>query len=261
MTSSSTFVFRALLVALPIAFALKAPAHAQVVLGHVVEAELSAPIKHATLELLNDRAQVISRVNVDSVGVFRIRSWHPGKYRIRTSALGFVTVTSEFMEVATGDVIDLTIRLDAKAVPLEPVVVNVRARASLSEIAMAGYYDRRDAGQRLGLGRFFDRGAIARRGRKLSEVLATIPGVGAARQRENRRERRAVDDEDDDVGECGAAWKASGQSGGQRPQTAREPGDGRGDVEQVEPPGCVRRHPRTVDDRRNVSTAGPTERA
>ncbi len=177
MTSSSTFVFRALLVALPIAFALKAPAHAQVVLGHVVEAELSAPIKHATLELLNDRAQVISRVNVDSLGVFRIRSWHPGKYRIRTSALGFVTVTSDFMEVATGDVIDLTIRLDAKAVPLEPVVVNVRARASLSEIAMAGYYDRRDAGQRLGLGRFFDRGAIARRGRKLSEVLATIPGV------------------------------------------------------------------------------------
>jgi hypothetical protein len=150
---------------------------AQLVRGRVIEAEGANPIKHATLELLDDRARVVARVNVDSLGAFRVRGWEAGKYRLRTSALGFKTVSSEILELATGDVFDLTIKLDAKAVPLEPIVVNARARESLAEIALAGYYDRRDAGQRLGLGRFFDRGAIARRGRKLTEVLATIPGV------------------------------------------------------------------------------------
>jgi hypothetical protein len=149
----------------------------QVVHGHVIEADNNQAVKHASLELLDDRGQAVTRVSVDSLGVFRLRSWHPGKYRVRTSALGFATVSSEILELATGDVIDLTIKLAPKAVPLEPVVVNARARTSLTEIALAGYYDRRDAGSRLGLGRFFDRGAIARRGRKLTEVLATIPGV------------------------------------------------------------------------------------
>jgi hypothetical protein len=167
----------ALLLASVVCCLLPRNAEAQLVRGRVIEAEGANPIKHATLELLDDRARVVARVTVDSLGAFRVRGWEAGKYRLRTTALGFKSVQSDILELATGDVFDLTIKLDANAVPLEPVVVNARARESLAEIALAGYYDRRDAGQRLGLGRFFDRGAIARRGRKLTEVLATIPGV------------------------------------------------------------------------------------
>lgn len=150
---------------------------AQVVFGRVIDADGGQPIKHATLELLDDRADIVTRVPVDTLGAFRIRSWHPGKYRLKTFALGYATVSSEILELATGDVLELTVRLATNAVPLEPIVIKARARESLAEIALAGYYDRRDAGRRIGLGRFFDRGAIAGRGRKLTDVLATIPGV------------------------------------------------------------------------------------
>jgi hypothetical protein len=161
----------ALLCALPLALP------AQVVIGHVIDAEGGQFIRFATLELLDDRAQVVVRANTDSLGAFRVRSWQPGKYRLKTLAFGYATVTSEILELATGDVLDLTVRLAPDAVPLEPITIKGRERHSLAEIALSGYYDRRDAGQRLGLGRFFDRGAIARRGRKLTDVLATIPGV------------------------------------------------------------------------------------
>jgi hypothetical protein len=161
----------ALLLALPSALG------GQIVHGRVVEAENGLPVRHATLELLDARSQVVSRVSVDSLGVFRVRSWHAGKYSLKTFALGYATVTSDVIELATGDILELTVRLDTDAVPLEPIVIKARARATLAEIALSGYYDRRDAGARLGLGRFFDRGAIAGRGRKLTDVLATIPGV------------------------------------------------------------------------------------
>ena len=150
---------------------------AQILIGRVAEAESDQPVKHATLELLGDRGELVTRVSVDSLGSFRMRSWHPGKYRLKTTALGYATYTSDALELATGDVLELTVRLAPNAVPLEPLVIKTRARATLAEIALAGYYDRRDAGQRLGLGRFFDRGAIARRGRRLTDVLATVPGV------------------------------------------------------------------------------------
>jgi Carboxypeptidase regulatory-like domain/TonB-dependent Receptor Plug Domain len=159
--------------------ALGGPAalHAQILVGRVVDAESGQRIAHADVELLNDRDQTITRVGVDSAGVFRIRSWHAGKYRLRANVLGYETVLSDLLELATGDVLEVTVRLAPNAVPLEPIVINARARATLAELALAGYYDRRDSGSRLGFGRFFDRGAIERRGRRLTEVLATVPGV------------------------------------------------------------------------------------
>src|SRR5688500_1117232 len=127
---------------------------AQVIIGRVVEAEGNAqPIKHATLELLDDRGELVTRVVVDSLGVFRMRSWHAGKYRLKTQAIGYTTVQSEILELATGDRLELTVKLATNAVPLEPIVVKARARESLAEIALSGYYDRRDTGKRLGLGR------------------------------------------------------------------------------------------------------------
>ena len=158
-------------------YAAPAATGAQVVFGRVIEAEGGLPVRHATLELLGDRDEVIARSIVDSLGVFRMRSWYAGKFRLRTVAIGYKTISSQVLELQSGDKLDLTVRMAANAVPLEPIVIKARARETLAEIALAGYYDRRDAGKRMGLGRFFDRGEISRRGRKLTDVLRTIPGV------------------------------------------------------------------------------------
>jgi hypothetical protein len=69
------------------------------------------------------------------------------------------------------------VRLAPEAVPIEPITVVGRSKASLREIALRGYYDRRDSGNRIGMGRFLDRGEIERRGTKLSDVLRQVPGL------------------------------------------------------------------------------------
>lgn len=154
------------------------PVSAQVLRGRVIEADSTQPIRYATLDMLDDRSQVVATERSDSLGVFQIRSWTPGKYRLRVSALGYEGVLSDPLELATGDVLELTVRLHPDAIPLDPIVVEARARASLAELALSGYYGRRDAGRRLGLGRFFDRGAIElRSGGTITDILATIPGV------------------------------------------------------------------------------------
>jgi hypothetical protein len=150
---------------------------AQLVHGHVLEAESQGPVRLATLELLDDRDRVLVEAVSDSVGAFRVRAWIAGKYRIRASAIGYRTVTSDLLEIGTGDAFQLDIRLATDAVALEPISVVSRSRSSLTEIALRGYYDRRDAGRRIGMGRFLDRGEIEERGTKLSDVLRRVPGL------------------------------------------------------------------------------------
>jgi hypothetical protein len=159
---------------------LSAPMHApgaQIVHGRVFDHADGRRIPHVTLELIDDRGDVLARTTADSLGEFRIRSWRAGKYTLKTTSIGYQPVTSQVLELATGDLVELNVHLAADAIPLEPITIIARARASLAELAMSGYYDRRDSGRRLGLGRFFDRGAIERRGRRLTDILATIPGV------------------------------------------------------------------------------------
>jgi hypothetical protein len=151
--------------------------HAQVVRGRVLEAGTSQPIRLATLELLDDRQKVLVSATADSSGAFRLRGWLAAKYRVRASALGYQPVTSEILELGTGEEFELNIRMAADAVPLEPITVVSRARSSLTDIAMRGYYDRRDSGRRIGMGRFLDRGEIQQKGTRLTDVLRQVPGL------------------------------------------------------------------------------------
>jgi len=150
---------------------------AQVIRGRVLEADTDQPVRLAGLELLDDRDRVLVNATADSTGQFRVRAWMSGKYRLRATALGYRSVTSELLELGTGDEYALNIRLAADAVPIEPITVMSRSRSSLIEIAMRGYYDRRDSGLRIGMGRFLDRGEIEQSGTRLTDVLRRVPGL------------------------------------------------------------------------------------
>jgi hypothetical protein len=91
--------------------------------------------------------------------------------------LGYAAVTSDVLELGTGETIELSVPMTLDPVKLAAVTVRSRSRSSLTEIALRGYYDRRDAGRRIGMGRFLDRGEIVQKGTKLSDVLRRIPGL------------------------------------------------------------------------------------
>jgi hypothetical protein len=150
---------------------------AQVIGGRVLEAETQQPIKLATLELLDDRGKVLVSGSADSTGAFRLRGWMAGKYRLRASALGYRQVTSDVLELATGDEFELDVQMVVEALPIEPVRVVARSRNSLTEVALRGYYDRRDSGRRIGMGRFLDRIEIEQAGTRLTDVLRKVPGL------------------------------------------------------------------------------------
>jgi hypothetical protein len=157
--------------------ALPGATSAQLVRGRVLEAAADRPIPLATLELLDDRDRVLVETLSDSTGGFRIRAWQAGKYRLRAGGLSYRTVTSELMELATGEEFVLEIRLAADAIPLEPITVVARSQSSLTDIALQGYYGRRDSFGRMGIGRFYDRGEIRERGTRLTDVLRSVPGL------------------------------------------------------------------------------------
>jgi hypothetical protein len=99
------------------------------------------------------------------------------KHRLRAGGLGYEPVTSELLELATGGEFVLDVRLSVEAIPLDPITVVGRSQSTLKEEALRGYYDRRDVGRRIGLGRFYDRGQIEVLGNELTEVLRRVPGV------------------------------------------------------------------------------------
>jgi hypothetical protein len=172
---SSTFV---VLCHTGVVFLLKPPAAtAQVVNGRVSDANTAGSVLNATVELLDDRGRFLSRTLTDSTGAFRLRAWISGKYFVRTTMLGYAVVTSDVLELGTGESIELSVPLTLDPVKLAPVTVRSRSRSTLTEIAVRGYYDRRDAGRRIGMGRFLDRGEIVQKGTKLSDVLRRIPGL------------------------------------------------------------------------------------
>jgi hypothetical protein len=170
------FLTFALLVALP------AGVSAQVLSGRVLEAGTERGIPLASVVLLDDRERVLVEGAGDSGGAFRLRGWEAGKYRLRASALGYETVTSDLFELVTGEEIVLNVELGADAIPLEPITVVSRSRSTLRDIALRGYLDRRDSGRRIGMGRFLDRGEIEEKATtRLSDVLMKVPGLRVVR--------------------------------------------------------------------------------
>jgi hypothetical protein len=135
-------------------------ASAQLIHGRTIVASANQPIRNASIDLLDDRDRVLNSVLTDSAGSFRLRAWAAGKFRVRASMLGYKAVTSDLLELATGESFDLAVKMNVDAVPIDPITVVSRSRNSLTEVALRGYYDRRDAGRRIGMGRFLDRGEI-----------------------------------------------------------------------------------------------------
>ena len=153
----------------------------QLVRGRVIDAASGQPVQAAQLELMDDRDRVQVRAIADSAGAFRMRGWIAGKYRLRTTSIGYQAVTSDLLELMTGEDFELTVRLAVDAVPVEPITIVSRSRNSLTEIALRGYYDRRDMGRRIGIGRYLDRVEIEQKGKKLTDVLQRVPGLRIVR--------------------------------------------------------------------------------
>jgi len=148
---------------------------AQVIRGIVVEAESRLPVPGATVELRRAGDRNALQTTTDSVGLFILDAGRSGTYAIQARRLGFLAAPPDTIRLGRGEALSLEIRLGARAVPLEPVVVTVRGDEWLNE------FERRRAGA---FGRFLDREEIeARSAMHTTDLLRTMPGLSFVNRR------------------------------------------------------------------------------
>jgi hypothetical protein len=115
---------------------------AQRVDGQLRDAETSAPIAGAALQLLDGQGQAVHAAQSDARGLFSLRAPQPGLYRIQAARLGYRESISRPVDLTGGTEIEVELRLSADAVRLEPLTVTGIPR--YERLEESGFYERRD---------------------------------------------------------------------------------------------------------------------
>lgn len=151
-----------------------APLPAQYVRGRLVDDATGRPIKGGYVALLlGDRTTAASAL-ADADGRFRMRTPEPGRYYIFATHVAYRRITRGPVDVHAGAEVDVEVRLTARPIELDSVLVSAGGRGAGSVLENAGF----NARERIGLGRFVTREDIERRNpRELNDVLRVIPGV------------------------------------------------------------------------------------
>jgi hypothetical protein len=153
---------------------------AQTVSGTVTEAETGQPIEGAEISLVDTNEDVQARTMTTADGRFAAAVPHPGRWILRVERVGYHALTSDPLDVNPAEWLLLQVTLDARAVPLEPIVV--AARRSIYSPAVQRFYDRRDGAHRSGLGYFVVREEIERLNPfRPTDLLRTAPGIRVVR--------------------------------------------------------------------------------
>lgn len=136
---------------------LATPATPQIVAGRAVDATTGAPIDGVLIALLDTLDVTHASVVSNSAGEFIIMVPSAGTYMLRASRLGYATARTRPIEIGEGEAVELELRLDVRAVELEPLTVVVRRRENLYERDLREYHERIERNRRLHEGRIFAR--------------------------------------------------------------------------------------------------------
>ncbi|MBW3570379.1 MAG: carboxypeptidase-like regulatory domain-containing protein [Gemmatimonadetes bacterium] len=85
------------------------PLGAQVIEGRVVESRTGRPLSNATVTVLDAEGHSVGMAGTDARGEFRVRLNAPGRYWLRTDAIGYLTSRSGMMNLRQGREVRRTI--------------------------------------------------------------------------------------------------------------------------------------------------------
>jgi hypothetical protein len=152
------------------ALAVRSPIQAQAVYGTVVDDSMRAAVVGAEVGLMVQGQRAVAPVLTDSLGRFMLAAPRAGTYGLRVSHASFLTYEVDSIEVGTGEVVTLQVRLGRQTIPLQALVVTARR----SHTGLAGF-DRR---RRAGFGHFITREEITSRAAgRVTDILRNVPGL------------------------------------------------------------------------------------
>lgn len=171
-----SWTFRApLFLALLFSITLATPAFAQTVQGRLVDDDTGAPVAEAQIAAVDAGGRTVRSALTDANGAFTLPLPRAGRYAIHASRLGYQSVSSLEVTVATGDPLTVEVHIATDAVPLAPLTASVRARDAA--LAQRGFYRRRETYEHAGA-QFLDREYLDRINPALAtDVFRNVPGV------------------------------------------------------------------------------------
>jgi hypothetical protein len=143
----------------------------QTVRGVVLEDGTRQPIGGASVELTAADGSRVQQVHTDSLGGFFLTPRRSGEFVVRFSHFAYAPLDPVPLVLRAGERVEIELRMDHRAIPIDPVTVTARRR----DRRLEDFYERV---QRPGHGRFITRDEIERRpGARTSELLRMMPGV------------------------------------------------------------------------------------
>jgi hypothetical protein len=110
---------------------LPAGATAQTVVGTIVEAESSAPLRTAYLTLTSEEGEIVGRTLSDAQGRFTLRAPSPGRYFVQAERIGRGSVVHGPVVVGEGEVIQVELRAESRAISLAGIEVTADPQCRL----------------------------------------------------------------------------------------------------------------------------------
>lgn len=145
-----------------------------------LEGDRGASIRGRVWDSAADQAVPGARVDLDdggrtaltdATGSFILGSVTPGQHVLRVEHLGYATLI-EPVTARVGQITSLSVRLAPEAVEVEPLVVSVFRDIRLDRV---GFYDRKERGELLGIGRFLGQEEIERSSSpRVSQLLDNV---------------------------------------------------------------------------------------
>ncbi|HSJ23657.1 MAG TPA: TonB-dependent receptor plug domain-containing protein [Longimicrobiales bacterium] len=160
----------ALLIALPDQGA------AQVVHGRVVLAGTEQPLADVLVRLHFPDGRQAATTVTDSAGGFRMRAPSLGSFSMSAELIGMAPVSTAQVRLNLSEEVEVELAMSEQPVPLDPLTVKGRAEIDIG--FLAGYYERIERQQRLGIGHVLTRDRIEERAAlDVADLLRELPGV------------------------------------------------------------------------------------
>lgn len=136
--------------------------------GTVLENETGAPVEGVAITLPGRQALT------NAEGRFAFLDLAPATYRLRAHHLAYGSFTRE-VEVPFRSTVDVEIRLAIDPVELEPIRVTAVREHRLQ---VRGFYERKEWGEKLGLGHYFTREDLDKLPlTRVSQLMHHVPGI------------------------------------------------------------------------------------
>jgi hypothetical protein len=141
--------------------------------GQVLNEATGLPLAGVRIELLDVRDRIRARTETDAEGQFVLARLTAGPFWLRASRAGYARTRTPGWRIESGEVLSVTIRMDAEVVLLAPLEVTARIRTHSP--VLAGFQTRLQ--RRMG-GTLFSRDDIEQRNPStITDLLLGVPGL------------------------------------------------------------------------------------